>query len=321
VGLVQRDVWVAVDRRADAPTSVMLPRADCEHFERTSRGAVVCNESPAGARMFRNGAEVATWSYGTAHVDGDVIWVAGDVSGLARNVDTGSGPPQLSASTPASVGVRVFAATQDDAVLWMNDRFKLFHFTGGIFSTDSEVKIPSISVEPRAVAFSSTARSLVVADWSRWARMAMPLGASTPDPTWTEKEDVVFQAPDGLWTQIDATTYKFVPVDPARPTVTLVAPTGWQTSVDGLPSLQPGERPLFFKLITNDYQTDPTGTLPYQQLVTSEVLVPTIKGASIQLTAFAAPPDAGFVEITQGALRAIRGNEQLLWPLNETPAP
>jgi hypothetical protein len=316
VGLVQRDVYVVNDRRGESPTAVSLPSStDCDHIERTARGALLCQTSSGGVTMFRNGSQVATWSYAVAHTAGDVIWVQGGTGGLSRNLDNGIGPPQLTASVPASLGERVFAATADEALVWSSNRLKLYRFNGtNTLVLDAQVHL-SISVEPRAVAYSSTARSLVIADWNRWTRLPIPAGESTPTPNWTENENVAFQGPEGLWINPDPATFKFVPADSTKGIYTLVTPPGWQNDIVTLNDIEPGEHPLLFPLRTNDgsganYEYDK----PYQWVEkTKEVLVPSVKGATISFSAFNAPPDAGFVEVTQGLLRATRGNEQLFW--------
>lgn len=316
VGLVQRDVYVVNDRRGEAPTTVALPSStSCDHIERTAKGALLCQTSSGGVTMFRGGTQVATWSYAVAHVVGDIVWVQGGTGGLSRNLDTGSGPPQLTASVPASLGERVFSVNADEALVWANDRLKLFRFNGtSTLALDAQVHL-SISVEPRAVAYSAAGRSLAIADWNRWTRLPIPAGESFPSPNWTENENVAFQGPDGLWINPDPTTFKFVPADVNVPIVTLVTPPGWQNDILVVNNLQPGEHPLLFPLHTNDgtggtYEYDK----PYQWVNKSkEVLVPQVKGSTVTFAAFNAPPDAGFVEVTQGQLRATRGVDQLFW--------
>jgi hypothetical protein len=311
VGLVQRDVWVVNDRRGEA-AATGLGGPGCVHLERTALGSVVCQQQTGEVTLHRNGMQAASWPFGTGHVAGDVIWVQGGSSGLTRNLDTGAGAPTLTASAPASLGEEVFAATENDALVWANDRLKLLHFTGGTFSTDAEVEL-SIPVGPRALAFSRDGASLVVADWDKWARLDLPPGLSTPTPSWTENEAPAFQASDGLWVAVDPTTFRFVPADKRKPMATLVAPPGWKNSLLVLTQVGAGELPLLFPVRTSNPNGD--GYSVEETIDKTQVLVPRVNGSQIQLTAFSAPAGASFVEVSQGYLRAARGNESSLWKL------
>lgn len=310
VGLVQRDLWVANDRRGEAPAQTFALPISCLHVERTTLGSVLCESATAGAVLYRQGTEVAGWPFATARAAGNVIWVNDVSTGLSRNLDTGSGPPVQTAVTSSSFSRESFAATEDDALAFSNSRLRLVHFTGSALATDAEVQLSIF--DPSALAFSRAAGSLVVADWSRWARLDLPAGQSAPTPTWTEDQSPVYQAPDGIWVGLDATTFRFVPADKNQPMATLVAPAGWQNSIDGLTSLRAGERPLLFP-VTITIAAD--GFSENARIDKTTALVPTVRGSTIELSAFSAPPDAGFVEVTQGMLRATRGNDNLLWPL------
>lgn len=311
LALVQKDAWVVNDRRTE-PAALSVSGMSCWHLERTAQGSVVCQQQNSNATLYRNGNQVATWSYGTAHVAGNVIWVLGTSGGLTRNVDNGTGGPTQTAAVAASLGQDIFAATENDALVWSNNRLKLYHFNGSTtFDTDAEVQV-SLSVEPRAVAFSREGGSLVVSDWKAWARLDMPLGQSNPTPNWADNEPATYQAPEGIWIAVDETTFRFVPADKRQPVAILVAPVGWKAATSPLTAVQAGERPVLFAVRTttaaDGYSTNTT-------IDKTVALVPTVKGTQVALTAFAAPAGATFVEVSQGQLRATKNLESYLWPL------
>jgi hypothetical protein len=311
LALVQKDAWVVRDRRAE-PAPVSLAGMSCWHLERTALGSVVCQQQNGNATLYRGGTQVATWSYGTAHVAGNVIWVQGGSSGLTRNLDTGTGPPVQTAAVAASLGQEVFSVTENDALTWAGGRLKLYHFNGtATLDVDAEVQV-SLSVEPRALALSREGGSLVVSDWKAWSRLDMPQGQSNPTPSWADNEPATYQAPDGLWIAVDETTFRFVPADKRQPIAILVAPTGWKPSTSALTAMQAGDAPVLFAVrsttAADGYSTNTT-------IDKTVALVPTVKGTQVELAAFTAPAGATFAEVTQGHLRATRNLESYLWPL------
>lgn len=310
-GLVQRDLWVANDRRAEPPAETFTLPAPCAHLERTAQGGAVCEHATNGGQVFfRAGAEVASWSWGNTHVAGDAIWVSDLGSGLARSLDTGSGPPVLSGRLSGLPTRERFAATELDALVFGGGRLRLVRFDGGTFATESDVQLDIF--EPVALAFSHQAGSAVVADYDGWTRLDLPAGQSAPAVSWTEDQAAVHQAPDGIWVASDAATLRFIPADKSQPVATLVAPLGWQRSLDGSLSLRPGERPVLFP-VTVRLASD--GYSEVRTIDRSTALVPTVRGAQVELSAFQAPDGGAILEVTQGQLRATRGNENFLWPL------
>lgn len=307
VGLVQREVWVVNDHRFDAPEQeVLLPAQRCEHAERTRLGAWVC-QAPygGGATVFRDGAQVASWSFGAAHASGDTIWVQAGVGGLSRNLDTGTGPPQLSATARVELLEAAFAATEQHALVRTAGGLRRYSdaaLDGGSLATTSDLVL-DLAVTVTALALSPDGGAAVLSGFDRWARLELPSGSSRPTLDWKQGEAALFQAPDGLWVQVDPSTMRFVPADPALPMITLIAPPGWRSATSSTQRVLPGERPLLFPLMRADFEA----------LDRTQALVPTWIGTTVQLSHFAAPADAGFAELSSGRLRAMRGDRALFF--------
>jgi hypothetical protein len=307
-GLVQREVWAVLDRRDAGFTTLTLP-GPCDHVEKSFQGAVLCQQQNLTAQVLRDGVELAYFTQAVVHIVNNVVWVA-DQQGLRRFVDDGSGPLRLTAQINTTLDADPFAATQDDALVCLFDRLRLYHYADGGLANESDVKLSLTTCADR-LAFSRAARSLVVGVDARWARVDMPLGESTPTPAWTlptEREVPAFQSDGVLWANLDPATWRAVPADPVRAKVTLSAPSGWRHEVP-IPTLHIGERPVMVPV-------DAEGFPGEHHVDATRALIPQLGGTTPQLAHYATPPDAGFVEVTQGQLRAVRGKDHFFWNLD-----
>jgi hypothetical protein len=167
-----------------------------------------------------------------------------------------------------------------------------------------------LNVRMVAGAFAPDAGTGVVALEVSWARVDFAPGSALP--AWVVGESPVAQAPDGLWLGDGLGALRFLPADHRVPMTGLTAPGGWLSAFDRTNSAQI-ERPVLFPSVPSGGGVGLPGL--NWGVDTSTALVPVLQNGTPQLLQFRAPPDAGFVEVKQGFLRARRGAEQFFWPL------
>lgn len=299
LGLVQRPVWVAVDRSAESPQLQSVPDRVCETTARTRSGALVCFHSFDGASVQRDGARLATWEAADARVVGDTIWRRTS-DGWLRPARLLPGDVLDESAAPVAYSTYAWAPGEDALTVAFIDRVRRYRFTGGVLQAEAEAVVRDRTL---VHALASSPDSVLISTAVSWARLPLPYGGE--DLSWTLGEGAAHQAPDGLWL-VDATgtSFHFVPADPKRPHARFTAPEGFSTTASDLGFTLEGERPLLFP------RNPTTNTLDRTQ-----VLVPVVDGATVQLHWFVAQTSAQFIDVRNGELHARQGPDHFFWKL------
>lgn len=308
-GLLQKDLWVVQDATAELPAQRDLAHENCMHLERGSLGLVGCTDGQS-FQFSRDGGGLQS-GYGRFVVADDAVWIRNDRGVLTRSVDTGSGALQLSIAWFGVEDGSAIAARQSEVLLWDFDRLALLRFDGSALVRDSELIISG--GRPVAMAYSRDAGTVALSTESGWTRLELAPGLQTVTPTWNLSERAIFQSTDGIWVTADFVTLRWVPADRTLPTLPVTGPPGWLLPQGGAVA-KSGHWPLFMPVVTDGGVGAPLPTAN-GWADGSQALVPVLVGGAVQLRHYRAPEGATFVEVTGGALRAVRGTEQLFWPL------
>jgi hypothetical protein len=316
--MLREDLWVVNDRRSIEPSIITLPYDDCIHLERTLRGTFACQRPSGGtdlkAAVIRDGGVLATFAEARLATAGNAIWISSD-SALSRGLDTGDG--SLEMSPPVATGFygpESFAATEDavlrqhvDSRPQIADSFQLFELDGGALTLTAELSV-SMSEQVTAMVFSRDAGTALIGAAGRWARVPLTSGASSVSLNWAGGS-AIYRHGAALWVRLDDSNWHLIPADPAQAEISFNAPFGWvdPTSRSSTTNLDPGINadgwPMLRPMVNG---------LLFDR---DQVVVPTFTPEGVLFSLYKAPQDAQIIEISQGQLRAIRGFEQLSWPI------
>lgn len=297
-GLAQGPVWVVADRRGEAPAlTARTPGATCSRLEPLPSGSLVCEQPQGGVLLFRGDARVAEWPNASYRAAGGSLWLSLTPWQLARAAEAADGGLLQVDRDTSSFGA--FAATADEALLWVGRGLERIGFDGSGLRFDGRLDTPSLEV--RALAWAPQALTVVAATQDRWSRFSAEAGAADAGLEWTSGEGAVHQAPDGLWLESAfGGALRFAPADARLPLVDAPVPFAWQ-HVRGAGEVQPGERPLVFpsRLLS--------AADAFPSLDRAEVLVPELSAGALAWQHFRAPPGTTFAEVSGGWLRATDG--------------
>ena len=326
--VVERFVDVFVDRRNASWVKLETTGPSCPHVERTAAGGLLCPRD-AGVFLFRDGGTEGSCRDCVVQSSGDVVWIFGMPHDLVLHPDGGQINPVRSVIVASDPGAgklvalavanattpRLLAATPSMAMALEQDRLHLWSFDAGTVSQTGDLAIGAglqRGSEVLGIALSPDGRFGMLSDGSVWTRFFVATGTTAPQMRWFSGGVFGHEPDRGLWLALDSNTFSFERAEPDAVVPKFRGVHGWHFGISATSRAQPGERPLLFPLRPIPYYA---GT--YLAPDRTEVLVPVVGfNNEVLLHHYLAPPEAQFVEVTDGVLRAEReGGTQYLLPL------